>query len=163
MPTPYSPGGGNANPAPAILRDKRRRGSAAGCRHRRRTGVGADGTAVVQVAQDQQRLLYEVVTAFAADIGNEADAAGVVLLAARVKAAAFGGAARLVDLIGADKFRERSGSATAAGNCVGFFISTPAAKAGNTRKCAGMHAPTMRGGSEHPLRCQCTATHKHAQ
>ena len=48
--------------------------------------VGADGAAVVQVLQDLQRLADDVVALLALDVGDEADAAGVVLVGGRIQA-----------------------------------------------------------------------------
>ena len=46
--------------------------------------VGADGTAVLEVLQDGERVLDELVRLLALEVGDEADAAGVVL-AARIE------------------------------------------------------------------------------
>ena len=49
--------------------------------------VGAHRTAVIQVLQDLQTLLDDVVRARTLDVGDEADAAGIVLVARVVQAA----------------------------------------------------------------------------
>jgi hypothetical protein len=47
--------------------------------------VGANGTAVIEVLQDQQALLDDRVALLALDVGYKTDAAGVVLVGGVVK------------------------------------------------------------------------------
>jgi hypothetical protein len=52
--------------------------------------IGADGTAVVEVVQDLQRLLDDGVALAVLHVGDETDAAGVLLAARVVEALGFG-------------------------------------------------------------------------
>jgi hypothetical protein len=54
-------------------------------------GVGTHRAAVVQVAQDQQRVVDKLVAAVSLDVDDKADAAGVVLVRGRVKPASLRG------------------------------------------------------------------------
>ena len=49
-------------------------------------GIGSHGAAVIQVLQDQQALVDDVVRLAALDVGNEPDAAGIVLIGGVVQA-----------------------------------------------------------------------------
>ncbi len=81
MPTPYSPGGGRFTPCFAISSRKNCVGNldqdAGAVAHQR---VRADRAPVVEVLQDLQALLDDGVALVALDVGDEADAAGVVLV-----------------------------------------------------------------------------------
>ena len=81
MPTPYSPGGGSSTPCFAISSRKYWSGNldqdAGAVAHQL---VGADRAAVVEVLQDQQALLDDRVALVALDVGDEADAAGIVFV-----------------------------------------------------------------------------------
>ncbi len=86
MPTPYSPGGGRVKPSlDAFPREKLVRnldqhaGAIAGLR------IAAAGAAVSQVDQNLNALDDNVVRLLALDVGDKADAAGIVLVARVVK------------------------------------------------------------------------------
>ena len=82
MPTPYSPGAGSAMPSLShSLAEKRVRhlhedaGAVAGVL------LAAAGAAVLQVEQDLERLADDVVRLAVLQVDDEADAAGIVLVA----------------------------------------------------------------------------------
>ena len=90
MPTPYSPGGGRSMPwfghlgAVELVGDLDQ--DAGAVAHQL---VGADRAAVVEVLEDLQALRDDAVRALALDVGDEADAAGIVFVGRVVQA--FGG------------------------------------------------------------------------
>jgi hypothetical protein len=87
MPTPYSPGGGRVTPcalhlgAVEVVRDLDQDAGAVAEQR-----VRAGRPAMVQVQQDLQTLLDDVVALRPLDVGDEADAAGVVLVGRVVQA-----------------------------------------------------------------------------
>ena len=87
MPTPYSPGGGSVDALRRHLGAVELVGDldqdAGAVAHQR---VGADRAAVVEVLEDLQALLDDRVRLLALDVGDEADAAGVVLVGRRIEA-----------------------------------------------------------------------------
>ena len=91
MPTPYSPGGGSVDALRRHLGAVELVGDldqdAGAVAHQL---VGADRAAVVEVLQDLQALLDDRVRLSALDVGDEADAAGVVLVDRTVQALALG-------------------------------------------------------------------------
>ena len=87
MPTPYSPGGGSVDALRRHLGAVELVGDldqdAGAVAHQL---VGADRAAMVEVLEDLQALLDDGVRFAAGDVGDEADAAGVVLVGGRVQA-----------------------------------------------------------------------------
>ncbi len=87
MPTPYSPGGGSVDALLGHLLAVERVGNldqdAGAVAHQL---VGAHCAAVVEVFEDLQALLDDGVALLALDVGDEADAAGVVLVGAGIQA-----------------------------------------------------------------------------
>ena len=91
MPTPYSPGGGQGEAElRALAREKLVRdldqeaGAVAGFR------IAAAGAAMRQVDQDLNALDDDVVRFLALDVGDKANAAGIVLVARVVEALGWG-------------------------------------------------------------------------
>ena len=91
MPTPYSPGGGSVDALRGHLGAVELVGDldqdAGAVAHQL---VGADGAAMVEVLEDLQALLDDAVRLAALDVGDEADAAGVVLVGRAVQAVPLG-------------------------------------------------------------------------
>jgi hypothetical protein len=91
MPTPYSPSGGSFDAllghflAVELVRQLDH--DAGAVAHQR---VGTDGAAMFEVLQDQQTLLDDRVRLFTLDVGDEADAAGVMLVGFAIQAVGFG-------------------------------------------------------------------------
>jgi hypothetical protein len=90
MPTPYSPGAGQCDALRghllAVQRVRQLDQDAGAVAHQL---VGTDGAAVVQVLQDLQGVLDDRMRLDAADVGDEADAAGVVLVGGGVQPGLF--------------------------------------------------------------------------
>ena len=88
-PTPYWPGGGSSMPCLAISSRKNRSGICdehAGAVADQR--VGPDRAAMRQVLEHEEAVLDDLVRLDALHLGDEADAAGIVLVARIVEAAA---------------------------------------------------------------------------
>ncbi len=83
MPTAYEPRGGSSKPGDLAEERVRDLGEDAGAVTG--VGLGADGTAVLEVAQRRERLLDDVVPGLAAHRRDEGDAARVVLVRAVVQ------------------------------------------------------------------------------
>ena len=91
MPTPYSPGAGRVDAGRGHLGAIELVGNldqdAGPVAHQR---IGADGAAMGQVLEDLEALLDDRMRFRAGDVGDEADAAGVVLVGRAVQALALG-------------------------------------------------------------------------
>jgi hypothetical protein len=91
MPTPYSPAGGRVKPSLAHSRAKNLWGIWISTPAPSPvSGIAAAGAAMRQVDQNLDALDDDVVRPLALEVGNEADSAGIVLLARVVEALRWG-------------------------------------------------------------------------